>query len=553
MLMNNMHIKHKELKTSSKKTIDFYNKYQNIDFIQMNDILVDLLDKMLINIHGELTNSLTQELVDSIKIMGKEMISMKDSIEKSNKDVITNILLKLYEQKSEFISEMRILMDKSDTESILKIIDKMEKSQLQLITDIIPKSNTEYYQKYELMLKSFRDEIKNTDQIDILEKKHYDLTKDIEISLLNHLSKTEERIQHNMNDIKSMNIINTEMQKELSSTLSSHFNKYNNSSLKGQIAENHIEELLSCIYPSSNITKTVKESRSGDLILNRRNMEPILFEIKNYSSNVPINEINKFIRDINEHNMSGIMISISSGIANKNNFQIDITKNNNICIYVHNMNYDREILKLSIDIIDNLGPKLKQHKGDITISPETIEQINNEYQTFMLKRDMAISGVKELAKKSIQYIEEMELKTLNTYLASKFSFKNSSTLNCDICKNFIGTNLKSLAAHKRRCKLNKKHNDTGDIIDPEDDIIHDDDSDEKHILSSNCSDEDTTILNEPNNTVSKTYDGLPQPKVYELETKTTKLLIDKTVSEKKKNIKPSKKIQTKNKENEIEL
>ena len=66
----------------------------------MNDILVDLLDKMLINIHGELTNSLTQELVDSIKIIGKEMISMKDSIEKSNKYVITNILLKLYEQKS---------------------------------------------------------------------------------------------------------------------------------------------------------------------------------------------------------------------------------------------------------------------------------------------------------------------------------------------------------------------------------------------------------------------------------------------------------------------
>jgi hypothetical protein len=68
---------------------------------------------------------------------------------------------------------------------------KWLKSQLQLINDIVPKSNTEYYQKYELMLKSFRDEIKNTNQIDILEKKHYDLTKDIETSLLNHLSKLE--------------------------------------------------------------------------------------------------------------------------------------------------------------------------------------------------------------------------------------------------------------------------------------------------------------------------------------------------------------------------
>jgi hypothetical protein len=46
----------------------------------------------------------------------------------------------------------------------------------------------------------------------------------------------------------------------------------------------------------------------------------------------------------------------------------------------------------------------------------------------------------------------MELKNLNCYLSSKFSFKNSSTLKCTLCNNFIGTNLKSLAVHKRKCK-----------------------------------------------------------------------------------------------------
>jgi hypothetical protein len=34
-------------------------------------------------------------------------------------------------------------------------------------------------------------------------------------------------------------------------------------------------------------------------------------------------------------------------------------------------------------------------------------------------------------------------------------FKNSSTLKCNLCNNFIGTNLKSIAAHKRKCKGNK--------------------------------------------------------------------------------------------------
>lgn len=49
----------------------------------------------------------------------------------------------------------------------------------------------------------------------------------------------------------------------------------------------------------------------------------------------------------------------------------------------------------------------------------------------------------------------MELKNLNNYLSSKFSFKNSSTLKCN---HFIGTNLKSLPVHKRKCKGGKINN-----------------------------------------------------------------------------------------------
>jgi hypothetical protein len=72
-----------------------------------------------------------------------------------------------------------------------------------------------------------------------------------------------------------------------------------------------------------------------------------------------------------------------------------------------------------------------------------------------LKRDLTLNHIKESTKKTIQYIEELELKNLNNYLSSKFSFKNSSTLKCNLCNNFIGTNLKSIAAHKRKCKGNK--------------------------------------------------------------------------------------------------
>ena len=203
------------------------------------------------------------------------------------------------------------------------------------------------------------------------------------------------------------------------------------------------------------------------MILKRVNMEPILFEVKDFKVNVPIIDIDKFIRDVNECNMSGIMLSISSGVANKHNYQIDITKDNNICIYIHNVEYDIEKIRLAVDIIDNLGSKLKGNKENITITTEIIEQINNDYQTFLLKRDLTLNHIKESTKKTIQYIEELELKNLNNYLSSKFSFKNSSTLKCNLCNNFIGTNLKSIAAHKRKCKGNKT---TDDILESSDDI-----------------------------------------------------------------------------------
>jgi hypothetical protein len=447
-----------ELTTRSHKALNFYNKHPNIDFVDMNDMMVDLLNNIISNINGDITSSLTKDLIDSIKVIGKEIVLIKDSVDKSNNEVLNNILLKLYEQKSDFINEVRMLIDNKDNESLLKIFDKMEKEQMKLINDIIPKSNTEYYQKYENAFRDFKEELKTTNKLEVLEKKHNEMIKNIESSLISYLCQSEERLHNNMNEIKSINILNSEVQKELNTNLTSHLNRYTNSTYKGQLAENRIDELLCSIYKSSEIVKTTKESKSGDLLLNRTNMSPILFEVKDYNVNVPIHEIDKFIRDVNENNISGVMLSISSGIANKNNFQIDITKNNNICIYIHNMNYDIEKIRLAVDIIDNLSNKLKINKNNITISTETIEQINNEYQTFILKRDMAINQIKESTKKTIQYIEEMELKSLNNYLSSKFSFKNSSTLKCELCNSFIGTNLKSLAVHKRKCKGMK--NDT---------------------------------------------------------------------------------------------
>ena len=83
----------------------------------------------------------------------------------------------------------------------------------------------------------------------------------------------------NIKEITTTNIINMEiqkaMEKEIHTNLTTRLNKFHNLSLKEHIAENNVEELLCSMYKSSEII-----SNSGDMILKRVNMEPILFKVK---------------------------------------------------------------------------------------------------------------------------------------------------------------------------------------------------------------------------------------------------------------------------------
>jgi hypothetical protein len=439
-----------ELKTSRKKILNFYNKYQHIDFEQINETMIDLLENIINNISGEMSNSITKDLIFMIKDQNQNILTLKGDLDSMK----NNILIKLYDIKKENIDDIKLLINKNDNENIVKIIEKVEKENNKLIEEIIPKTNTLYYNQYDNLMKTFKEELKNSNQTDNLEMKYNNLIKNIETSLLNYISKTEDRIQNNITEIKNNDIKNNESQQKINDELIKYLDKYKNSSQKGEIAENYIEKLLNNMYKSAEIKRTTDSSKSGDFQMFRDDLVPILFEIKNYNRNVPTDEVTKFIRDVNEQNMNGIMISITTGICNKLNYQIDITENNNICIYIHDLNYDTDKLKLGIDIIDNLYSKLKlnvKNKNDYNISMETLELINKEYQTFIEKRTVAINHIRESSKKSINFIEELELMNLNKLFCSNSIFNNTSTLKCNYCE-FIGTNLKSIAAHRRKCK-----------------------------------------------------------------------------------------------------
>jgi hypothetical protein len=259
------------------------------------------------------------------------------------------------------------------------------------------------------------------------------------------------------------NIVTKSPESNIKNTISEEFAEFlnkNNSSHSSMFGENKLCYILNRIFPSSYIENTPIPS---NFILKRNNSVNILFENKQCTFNVPTIDVNNFIKSCDENNLSGIMISNTSGIATKNNFQIDIN-DKHVLIYLHNANYNEDIIHTAVDVLDYLTNTITNIDPS-NISPLTNEQlldINQEFQTFLNQKETIINYIRDTNKKLIQTILDIELPTLHKYLSSKFASTNTIDLKCNICEKFTGKNNKSIASHKKTCST--KTSDDNEIL-----------------------------------------------------------------------------------------
>jgi hypothetical protein len=158
-----------------------------------------------------------------------------------------------------------------------------------------------------------------------------------------------------------------------------------NSSSKGKISENIVLNILRGLFPSAEVEYVGSQKESGDIMIHRKDRQKILVENKCYESkSVGSDQVKKFIHDVDTQNCSGLFLSQEGGIVNKDNFEINI-HNRNVLLYIHNVNYDPEIIKIAIDIIDSFKSKLDEitTTDDYSISKDTLDDINSEYQIFV--------------------------------------------------------------------------------------------------------------------------------------------------------------------------
>jgi hypothetical protein len=459
--------------TLQNKTIwEFYDQHKEINIEEINLIFIKVLENLMQTINPTLNSSLANQLLENIKSLQTQINSISDINLRTQQE----FSIKFLEFKKDYIEDLKMILTNTTSEKIAPVIKEYNENLLDktriMITEIIPKN-------HEVLIKEIENSFKDL-QINLHADTNKLLTTTINkdslegfISTLDDkfsktlvhsqnifnsiITSSEHRLDSKLTEIKDISTINNGSNSQLQTNLSELLKKMENSSSKGKISENLLCNILLGLYPTAQIDSVGTTKETGDVIIYRKDKPIILFENKNYDKNVTQDEVRKFLRDIENKNCSGIMMAQHYGIANKDNFEIEL-HNGNVLIYLHKVEYDADKIKAAVDIIDHFKYKLgdleKSEGEQRTINKDVLDEINKEYQTFILNKLSHIKTIKDYNQKLLSQMEDIQIPSLEQYLSKLYASSTSKEDICEYC-NYIAKNSRALAAHYRGCSQKK--------------------------------------------------------------------------------------------------
>lgn len=454
--------------------VKYFSENPHLDIVTMNHIFINILKNLSSNLTSTINSTTTAEILSLVK-------DIKGEVSKQSNDMI----IKMHESKKEYMDDVKTLLNNNNLTHSDKLSSLLERNTEALVmktthilNEVIPKNQTLYYNQVENAIKDFSSDTKklleNTKRDDLSLKEfmgsidsHFNnMVSSLQQPIYSFISASEERTNLNLSSLKETAFAQTKEQEKLTNELLEFLNRYkNNSSVKGSISENILYSVLQNIFPSDEIIDCRSNTASGDFIVNRlnKNSPTIMFENKDYKNNVNTEEVDKFVRDVRLKKCHGIFLSQYSPITYKKNFQIDIC-DGLICVYIPNVSYDIDKIKIAIDIIDNLSLKLnvieKEYTHDtITIATTDIDEIVEEYRRYGAKRLEMIEFIKTTSKQMIDNMEELSFPCLRKTLIAIGKEEHDSEFKCTSCNQWSGKNKASLAAHMRKCKAILKSNE----------------------------------------------------------------------------------------------
>ena len=444
------------LTCSSAKVWAFYNEHKELDFEKMNVMFTDILISIMQTTNPVNNSNITSQILNGIANIQSQLTSQQVEYDKQ-------LFLKLTEFKKEYIDDLKMILSSNIADKIAPLIKEsngniVDKTQL-LLTELVPKNNENLSKQINDSIKSVGlfiiEEIGKRSKMDdepLSQTSLDDFIKTIDSKFTNVIDSTRKMVDSTKDATLSQFSSITSSQNGLLSEVKDVLKKMENSSSKGKMSENIVLNILRGLFPSAEVEYVGSQKESGDIMIHRKDRQKILVENKCYESKtVGSEQVKKFIHDVDTQNCCGLFLSQEGGIVNKHNFEINI-HNRNVLLYIHNVNYDPEIIKIAIDIIDSFKSKLDEMTltDDYTISKDTLEEINKEYQLFVEQKLNQLKMVKEFSQKMIKNIEGLQLPSLEKMLSSNFGYSTSGKFICEKC-NFVGKNLLALSVHKRTC------------------------------------------------------------------------------------------------------
>lgn len=467
---------------NNKRLWEYYNDNKNINIETANLLLVDFMENIFNEMSNDINLNINSQLLSYMKENKQQIDSIKmntntinENISKINAEIANNMIVQFMNLKKDYIEDVRQIIHNSTLSTSEKLTSLMDKNNDHLIdkttiilNDIIPKNQDHFNKDLATTFKTFYLQISEdtnklaksvtndksfTDFISNFETKYNSMLQNMQQPLYSFFTASENRITQNIDILKETTSTSLASQNKLYEDLGDFLCKYNISSNKGKYGEQNLSSILTMLYQSAEVKDTTGTKASGDFIMRRIDKPPILFENKDYKMNIDKDEVAKFIRDIDTQNISGIFISQYSGIAFKQNYQIDIHKGN-VLIYIQNCEYSPDKIRIAVDIIDNLHGKLDELNLDDdtnSISKEMLNDINDEYQAFITQKESLLMVLKDFQKKMTTQIEEVKLPVLDKYLSQKYAYVKTRNFVCDLCNVFECNSKQSLSAHKRGC------------------------------------------------------------------------------------------------------
>jgi len=447
---------------SNKRIVDYYNANPNINIESMNLILLDFMEQLGNDMTKILSNTVFGEILKNVTDIKQQVLSLND-----------NFSLKLQEHNKSFLDTTKLVIgmaSSENTDKITQLLNRNTDSFIERLNSSIPKSQEETNKKLQDSLSVFQRTI-NDDIKDFLSTnnslsslKDFISSLDAKITTMQQpiytfISSNQEQLNVKLNTLRDDTMSNKSANDKVMGELNDFLSKYKSSSqFKGQCSENMLGNILTKMYPTGDVINTTALKASGDFLLKRNGKQPILLENKNYETNVNLDEIKKFLRDVNEQKTHGIMMSQYSGIVSKPNGFIEIN-DGKVIIYLHNVDYSQDKIKMAIDVIDILSERLEEISNveeidGFVIKKEVLDKINDQFQLFLNQKELVLTTLRESNKKLLTQVEDMKLPDLSLYLNDKYASIQNQQFACEIC-NLPFQNKRSLAAHKKAHKGSK--------------------------------------------------------------------------------------------------